>query len=319
MSVDGTSNVNVQLIDAASGDHLWAARYDGDMADIFQFQDNIREQIVSALQVSLTPADKTLAERKPTDSVEAYDLFLRGRASYYRYTREHLFDAIKCFEEAIKIDPNFADAYGYLSYCYFQGFNQMLPGFDDGLYRANELAERGVALDGTSAIALTRLGWIQSYLRRYDQAIANLEKALALAPNNAEVYATFGNVLNYWGNPRRGLEMLEKARGIDTVPPPNWDFHMGRSQLLLRQYDEALTRFNRMVEHAPTFTPAYTHLAFAYIEMNRTADARNAIKTVLEISPQFTIKEVAKRLPYRNDEVSNRFLDSLRKAGLCEG
>ena len=195
----------------------------------------------------------------------------------------------------------------------------MLPGFDDGLDRANELAERGVVLDGTSAIALTRLGWIQSYLRRYDQAIANLEKALALAPNNAEVYATFGNVLNYWGNPKRGLAMLEKAFSIDAMAPPNWDFHMGRSQLLLRQYDEALTRFNRMVERSPTFTPAYTHLAFAYIEMNRTADARNAIKTVLEISPQFTVKEVAKRLPYRNDEVRDRFLDSLRKAGLPEG
>ena len=145
-----------------------------------------------------------------TDSVEAYDLFLRGRANYYRYTREHLLAAINCFEEAIKIDANFANAYGYLSFCYFQGFNQLLPGFDDGLDRAHELAEKGEALDGTSAIALTRLGWIQSYLRRYDQAITNLEKALALAPDNAEVYATFGNVLNYWGDPERGLEMLEK-------------------------------------------------------------------------------------------------------------
>ena len=117
--------VNAQLIDAASGGHIWAERYDGDMADIFEFQDNIREQIVSALQVSLTPTDKALTERKPTDSVEAYDLFLKGRANFYRYTPEHLLEAIKCLEEAIEIDPNFAAAYGYLSYCHFYGWAQM--------------------------------------------------------------------------------------------------------------------------------------------------------------------------------------------------
>ncbi len=197
--------VNAQLIDAASGGHVWAERYDGDMADIFEFQDSIREQIVAALQVSLTPTDKALTERKPTDSVEAYDLFLKGRASYYRYTPENLLEARKCLEKAIEIDPNFADAYGYLSYCHFFGWSQMSADFDDNLDRANELAEKGVALDNASAIALTRLGWIQTFLRRYDQAIANLEKAVELAPNNGDVNATFGQASNYWGNPERGV------------------------------------------------------------------------------------------------------------------
>ncbi len=137
--------INAQLIDGADGRHIWAERYDGDMADIFEFQDDIREQIVSALQVSLTPTDKALTERKPTDSVEAYDLFLKGRANFYRHTLEDLLEAIKCFEVAIEIDPNFADAYGYLSYCHWWGWLQMLPEFDDNLDRANELAERGVA------------------------------------------------------------------------------------------------------------------------------------------------------------------------------
>ncbi len=310
--------INAQLIDAASGGHVWAERYDGDMEDIFQFQDDIREQIVSALQVNLTPADKVLAEHKPTNSAEAYDLFLRGRASYYHHAREHLFGTIKCFEEAIELDPNFADAYAYLSYCHFQGFNQMLPGFDDGLDRAIELAETGVALDDASAIALIRLGWVQTWLRRYDQAIASLEKALALAPNNADVLATFGNVLNFCGDPERGLRMMERALSIETFPPPSWEFQIGRSHLLLGQYDQAVTRFNRMVDHSPTFLPAYTHLAVAYFENDRIADARDAINTVLKISPQFTVNEAEKRLPYRNEKVRDRFLDSLRKAGLPE-
>ena len=311
--------VNVQLIDAASGGHIWAERYDGDMEDIFQFQDNIREQIVSALQVNLTPTDKTLTERKPTDSAEAYDLYLRGRANLHRHTHEDVLVAIKCLEEAIEIDPNFADAYGYLSFCQFFGWAQMFPGFDDGLDRANETAERGVAVDDTSAIALARLGWVQTFLRRYDQAVANLEKALALAPNDAEVYSTFGQVLNWLGNPERGLQMIEKAFSLDTFAPPLWEYQLGHSHLLLRQYEQALNRFHRAIERNPKFAPAHLFSACAYVELDRLDDARGAIKTVLEIVPKFTLKVAAIIFPYRVDEVRNRILDSLRKAGLPEG
>ncbi len=242
-----------------------------------------------------------------------------GGANLHRHTHEDVLEAIKCLEEAIKIDPNFADAYGYLSFCHFYGWGHMIPGFDDNLEQANEMAERGVALDGTSAIAVTRLGWIQTFLRRYDQAIANLEKAIALAPNNAEVYADFGQVLNYWGNPERALEMLEKAFSLETFAPPLWIFFAGLSHLLLRQYDQALTRFNRVIERSPKITSPYVYLACAYVELDRIDDAREFIKTVLEISPQYTLKEVARIWPYRIDEVRNRFLDGLRKAGLPEG
>ena len=311
--------INAQLIDAATGGHIWAQRFDGDMEDIFEFQDAIREQIVSALQVSLTPTDKKLTERKPTDSAAAYDLFLKGRASYHRYTPEDLNEAINCLEEAIEIDPNFADAYGYLSYCHIWGWAVMLPGFDDPLERANELAEKGVALDGASAIALSRLSWIQIFLRRHDQAIANLEKAIALAPNNADVNATFGQVLNYCGNPERALKMMEKAFSIEMFVPPNWEYQVGCSHLLLRRYDEALVRFNRAIERAPKFAPAYLHLAWACVELDRLDDANDAIKAVLEIVPQYTLIEVARIFPYRIDEDRNRYLDNLRKAGLPEG
>jgi len=311
--------VNAQLINAASGGHIWAERYDGDIADIFGFQDDIREQIVSALQVSLTPTDKALVERKPTDSVEAYDLFLRGRASYYRFMPEDLYKAIKCLNNAIEIDPNFADAYSFLAYCNFQGFNQLLPGFDDALERANELAEKGVKLGGTPSISLTLLGWIQTWLHQFDQAISNLEKALALTPDDPYVLATFGNILNFCGNPQRGLQMMEKALKIEPFTPPNWKFQIGRSYLLLGQYDQAIVQFRRMVEDAPKFIPAYTHLAFAYVETGRTEEASDAIKTVLQINSQFSVREIEKRLPYQNDDVRNRHLDSLRKAGLPEG
>jgi TolB-like protein/Tfp pilus assembly protein PilF len=113
--------------------------------------------------------------------------------------------------------------------------------------------------------------------------------------------------------------MLEKARTIDTMPPPAWEYQVGHSHLLLRQYDEAVARFHRAVERAPMITPAYVFLARAYVELDRLDDANDAIKTVLKNNPQYTLKEAASRYPYRIDEDHNRFLDSLRKAGLPEG
>ena len=310
--------INAQLIDGADGRHLWAERYDGDMAEIFEFQDNIREQIVSALQVSLTPADKALTEHKQTDSVEAYDLFLKGRANLYRFTLENVLEAKKSLETALELDPNFADAYGFLSYCHFAGWILKFPGFDDTLELANILAEKGVSLDGTSAIAVARLAWIQGWMRQFDQAIANFEKALALAPNQADVYADFGQILNYWGDPERALEMSEKVFSLDTFAPPLWDFYAGHSYYLLRKFDQALPKMTRMVERVPKFITGYAYLACVYVEMNRLSDARDVIAKLLEVSPNYTLKDMDRLHPYRIDEVRDRFLGSLRKAGLPE-
>ena len=112
--------------------------------------------------------------------------------------------------------------------------------------------------------------------------------------------------------------MSEKAFSLETFAPPTWEFQLGHSHLLLRQYDEALTRFNRAIERAPKITPAYMFLACAYVELDRLDDARGTIKTLLEINPRFTVKELARIAPNRIDEARSRFLDNLRKAGLPE-
>jgi tetratricopeptide (TPR) repeat protein len=312
--------INAQLIDGTDGRHVWAERYDGNISEIFEFQDNIREEIVSALQVSLTAANRVLTERKPTSSVEAYDLFLKGRrASYHRDTQETLLEGIKCLEAAIEIDPNFADAYGYLSHCYFYGWTAFFPGFEGALDRAYQLAEKGAMLDRASAIGLMRLGLYQPFLGQYDQIIANFEKAIAIDPNNAEIYATFGMALNYLGDPERALEMSEKALGLEVFSPPLWEFfYAGISYLLLHQYDKALLRFNRMVEQAPKFLGVRLVLACVYVELDRLSDARNAIESALNIVPELNAEKAISRLPFRTEKHRNLILDSVRRAGLPE-
>jgi len=228
-------------------------------------------------------------------------------------------EAKKSLEAALELDANFADAYGFLSYCHFAGWILKFPGFDNTLEFANKLAEKGVSLDGNSAIAVARLAWIQGWMRRFDQAIANFEKAIALAPNRADVYADFGQILNYWGDPERALEMSEKVFSLDAFAPPLWEFYAGHSHFLLRQYDQALPRMTRMVERVPKFITGYAYLACLYVEMDKLVDANDAIEKLLEICPSYTLKDMDRIHPYRIDEVRNRILDALRKAGLPEG
>jgi len=310
--------VNVQLIDAESGGHIWAERYDGDLADIFAFQDDIREQIVSALRVRLTATDRARARLKQTDSVAAYDLFLRGRSNFHRFTPESLREAKSNLEEAIEIDPQFGDAYSYLSYCFFYGWFQRYPGFDDDLTRANQLAERGVALGGGSAVAIAHLGWIQTYSRRHDRAVENFAKAIALAPSDAEIHANFGQTLNYYGEPERALEMISKAFSLAIFAPPLWIFYEGHSHLLLHHYEEAVSRFLTAIDQIPKFTAAYFRLAVAYVEMDRIEEAADIVKSALEISPQYTLSVIADIYPYRLEKDRVRFFEGLRKAGVPE-
>jgi adenylate cyclase len=310
--------INAQLIDAGTGGHQWAERYDGDFDDIFALQDNITAKIISALEVHLTSADRKSADRKPTHSAEAYDLYLKGRSEYYFYAPDHLANAKQYLEKAIEIDPNYAEAYGYLSYCHTTAYLFMWPGADETLDRAIALAEKSVELNDTSAVAYTRLGWVQGYLGHFDEAIANFETAITLDPRNAEAFYAFGETMNRAGKPARALPLFEKAFGIDKIVPPSWDFAVGSAYLSMRRYDEALAKLLPVIERVPGFLPARVQLARAYSEMDRLADAKREVEAILEIAPKFTMKNAFRMFPYPNEEDRRRLLDGLRDAGLPE-
>ncbi len=194
----------------------------------------------------------------------------------------------------------------------------MWPGRDDDMERAIVLAEKGVALDPGSAIARTRLAWVQGWHGNFDKAIEVYEKALSLEPDNAEVYAYFGETLNFTEQLEKATQLLQKAFQLEPLSPPSWDFMLGHSLYELRRYDEAVVRLLRCLDRAPFFPVSHLYLACAYVEMGRMAEANEQIRALLAKEPRYSLERLGRIYLYRNKTNRQRFFNNLGKAGLPE-
>jgi len=308
--------INAQLIDAGTGGHIWAQRYDGNYEDIFALQDEITAKIVSALEVNLTQQDSDRARHRPTFNIDAYDLFLRGRTKFYEMNPEAFREAGDLFRQAVELDPEFADPYLYLGFLQLVGYLYIIPGFEDGLNTGQTLVEKAVALDDRSGMARTLLGWLQIWQGEHDLALTNLERGVELDPTNAEGYAYLAEGLNYAGNPERAVEMTRKAQEYDPVLPPNCLFHLGHSYYLLGKFDEAAEVISGALKMAPEFLPGHIILASVYYELGQIDLAEREIEIVADLAPNFTVAEVDRIYVHRPAAVKERLLEALGKAGL---
>jgi tetratricopeptide (TPR) repeat protein len=308
--------INAQLIETATGGHVWAERYDGSLDDIFAVQDEITDKIVAALQVQLTAHEAAGVRRHITENVEAYQLYLKGRAELHRLNPEGTTEAVRLLERAIAIDPGFAAAYAILSRALQHGWTFMFPGFEDSFERILEAAQRAVELDDTMGLTHTHLGWALNFAGRHDEAIASFERAVSLEPNAAEPYMWFCETLNYAGDPARGLEMIRRSMELDPVVAEPVHLLEGHSHYLLRDYEAAIVCFNTAIDLAPGFPLPYLLLGIVYSELGRSEEATAQIAALRESLPAFTLDVVAQRLPYRDEEPRRRIRDALERAGL---
>ncbi len=312
----GKVRINAQLIDSTTGTHLWAERYDGSLEDIFALQDEITGKIVSGLEVNLTAAERKRTGERFTSNVGAYDLFLRGRTEFHRFTETANAEAKRNFETAIKLDSNFAAAYTYLSLAHMLDWVNLWEGYEKDLDLALEIAQKAVSLDDTLGMAHMRLGWIHNFRGEHEKAIASLERAFALDPNNAEVCSYFAEALNYYGDPERSIALTEKAVRFDPLLPPHLAFPFGHSYFLLRRYDDAVSMICNTIDRVPSFVVAHVFLSVVYSEIDRMPEAAAEIETVLKLVPEYTLSLADERFPHRLTETQNRLLEGLRKAGL---
>jgi adenylate cyclase len=308
--------ITAQLVDASTGGHLWAERYDRDLEDIFALQDEVAQKIVAALAVKLTEDEQERLERGYTDNLEAYDYFLRGLEYSNRLTKEGTNQARRLFEKAVDLDPGFAAAYGQISLTYWMQWSMGWTQDLQCLERALELAQKAAALDDSLPEAHRILGILCLWKNQHDQAIALTERAIALNPNYADAIAQLGHVLGFAGRPEEAIELVKKAMRLNPVYPVIYLWDLGHAYMLARRYEEAIAALTRVLHRNPNFHPAHIYLAITYSEIGRAAEAQAEAAEFARMSPSMSWEDWRQRLPYKDEAVIERFFEVLHKAGV---
>src|SRR5438874_3338749 len=210
--------ITAQLVDASTGYHIWAERYDREVNDIFALQDQVTQQIVRAMAVKLTEAEKVRLGRAPTEVLEAYDLVLRGTVERHRTTREGNAEARRLFVKALDLDPNYASAYLGLAWTHLQSWQLLWSTDRESLERARELGEKAIALNDTLVGAYHVLSQVELWMKEHDRAIALAERAVALAPNDADGYETLAEILGWSGRPEESIGSATRCASTPTIP-----------------------------------------------------------------------------------------------------
>jgi TolB-like protein/class 3 adenylate cyclase/cytochrome c-type biogenesis protein CcmH/NrfG len=310
--------INVQLIDATTGGHLWAERYDGTLDDVFALQDEVSRKIVSALAVTLT-LDEQQRSNRAQASPEAYDLLLRGLERFRRFTREANVEAREYFERAVAVDPDFARAHADIALTHAE---DIFHGWSESPDRSSQLAldkaQYALTLDDNSRVAHFALAFTYLNVMRYDEALAANRRVLELNPNHAEGHAQRGLILSRVGRPAEALEAIRIAMRLDPRHPFFFVWILGQAQFLLKQTDEAITQFEKSIESNPDFAIGHLMLASAYAHAGRIEDAQWEAEEILVLLPDFTLTAEREKAAYKDPAHLEYYLEGLRKAGLPE-
>ena len=309
--------ITAQLIDAITGNHLWAERYDRDLKDIFAVQDEITIRIMGAMRVKLTEGEQAL-KGKPPHNLEAYLKYLQAQEYCQRFNIEGNIMGKRLAEEAIALDPEFAGGYGTLGIGYMMDvWLGLSKSPKESLEKAIELTQKAISLDPKgSATPYAALGYVYTLKRDYDKAIAEGEKAVALDPGGADAYALLGMSLNYTDRPKEAIPLFEKAIRLNPNGPTHYFLNFGTSYRTMGQYQEAITQYKKALRIAPNNIIAHLALSATYSSLGRYEEARAEAEEVLKINPKFSLESYAKMLPFKNQAETDRLIEALRKAGL---
>ena len=304
--------ITAQLIDASTGGHLWADRYDRDLEDIFAVQDEVTREIVEALKVRLDEGDRERLVRKETANIEAYDCLLKGRETFMAFTHEANLEARALFERACELDPGYAPAYARLAQAYGQESSMRWgESSEESNQRAFELAQKAIALDETLPFAHGVLTNIYLWRQEHDKALPEAERWVALDPNEADGYLNLAQVLAFSGRPEEALAHIEHSMRLN----PHYSFltlfALGHAHFMLHRYEEAADALRRGIARNAAFMPNHAYLAACYAQLGRIEEAQAALDNDL---PQIPAADI----PYKNDADRDHFRSSLEKAGFRE-
>ena len=316
--------ISAELIDTATGAHIWADRFDGELKDIFDLQDHVAASVVGAIAPKLEQAEIARSRRKPTESLDAYDLYLRGIASlnYDPSDRTANGDALRLFLRAIERDPDFAAAYGMAAWCYvWRKANGWVTDRAKEVAEAERLARRAVALGKDDAVALARGGHALAFVvGELDAGAAFTDQALVLNPNFAVGWMLGGLVSVYRGEPDVAIGRLTRAVRLSPLDPLTFvaQTAFAMAHFFAGRDAEALIWSEKVRRDKPDYQLALRIFAAANALAGQQEDAKQAVKRLLQLDPALCISNLKDRYPLRRPEDLARWSDGLRKAGLPE-
>jgi adenylate cyclase len=312
-----------QLIDTATGAHIWADRFDGALDDIFELQDQIASSVVGAIEPRLRLAEIERAARKPTDSLDAYDLYLRGLAEFNKFTEEGMAQAVVLLRRALEIDPGYAPAAAMIGLSYqFQRARGWKPLLGAEVEEAARLARRAIDTGRGDPDALWMAGIVLLTSAGETANAANaIDRALALNPNSAYAWMAKGYVLASSNAGDKGVDALRRAIRLSPFDPLGWRFASGLAiaQMMAGQYKEAMHWADRSLQEMPRYTAGIRVKVVLCAYLGHIDEARHWLGRLLELQPGLTIAEMnAYAAKFLAPEPLEIYIEGLRKAGLPE-
>ena len=312
-----------QLIDATTGGNIWADRFDGALEDVFELQEQVTARLVGAIEPRLQRAEIERAGRKPTESLDAYDYFLRGMASFHLHNRDSLLEAVRLFARATELDRNYASPYGMASWSgALRNSHGWMVDRESEIADAVRLAHRAVALGKDDPTALWSGGLSLAYLAKEVEAgAAYIDRALVLNPNSSASWNASGWVHMYLGEYASAIEHFERAMRLSPLDPLTYFASTGMAfaHAFAGRYDEAISWATKALHEQPNWATALRVAAMANALSDRMVEARAAMACLREVDPALRLGNVDRVAPpLRRAEDRVRFLESLRKAGLPE-
>jgi adenylate cyclase len=309
--------ITAQLIDAGSGGHLWAERFDRDLTDIFATQDEVVEKIVRALAVTLTRGEEQRLRRRATESLAAYESWLRGREFLSRGTRDSVAQARAMHHRAIEIDANFAAPHAGLALAAISDYvSDWASDPAQALDEAERWARRALELNDQEPVSHMALGNVLLWRRDHEGALAQFQHMIDLDPNFAQGHTATGLALMYAGRAAEALEQIAMAMRLDPHYPPIVLHFLAQANFSLGKYETAAQHLVKRIARNPGTDSSRMLLAACYGHLGRLEDARMTWAELLKVNPDFSLMQRARVLPYKNAADFQRIADGLAKAGL---
>jgi adenylate cyclase len=314
--------INGQLVDAASGLQIWAERFDGELADIFDLQDQVTMRVVGEISPKLEEAEIERARRKPTDNLDAYQYYMRGMAAFYRLTEEGNRDALAQFYRGTDIDPNFASAFAMAARSYAQrkafGWPQIRG---DQNVEVERLARRAVSLGKDDALVLTMAGIALAYSAGdLDGGDALVNRALALNPNFASAWFFSGWIKVWFGESEVALDRLSRAMRLSPQDPNMYNMRTATAgaYFIAGKYELAMSSAAAAVADQPNYVLANSLLAASAGHCGQASIARNALSRLSHLEPRLRVSNIMNLFPTQRSADTERLAEGLRKAGLTD-